>query len=167
MNLSKYNRTNLNNEVWGPFGWFFLDSICLSYPKNPTNKEKREYIKFFGALSYILPCLKCRIHYRRYIIKHPLNGDILKSKDKLIKWILGVHNNVNQINNKKEITLNDFYKYYNKKFNMNVKKETCKVTCELKNQHQGGNKIISIILFGIVISMSLYILKNNNTKLSK
>jgi hypothetical protein len=29
-------RNNLNPKIWGPSGWFFIDSIVLSYPDNPT-----------------------------------------------------------------------------------------------------------------------------------
>ena len=167
MNFSKDIRTDLNPEVWGPFGWFFSDSICLSYPNNPTQNEKQQYKNYFYALPYILPCTKCRKHFNQYITKYPLNDYVLNSKDNLIKWVLGAHNNVNKINNKNNITLEEFYSYYNKKFNMDVKKDTCKVTCGLKknepivNNSPGGFdfKFISIILFGIVISLSLYLLR--------
>ena len=168
MSFSKDIRTDLNPEIWGPFGWFFSDSICLSYPTNPTINEKQQFKNYFNALSYILPCTKCRTHFNQYITKHPLNDSILESKDKLIKWFLGVHNNVNRINNKSEISLEEFYSYYNKKFNMNVKNDTCKVTCGLKQIEPNTNqnisnkydfKLISIVLFGIIIALSLYILR--------
>jgi len=33
-------RTNLNPNIWGPKTWFFIDSIILSYPDNPSNEDK-------------------------------------------------------------------------------------------------------------------------------
>jgi len=181
MSFSKDIRTNLNPDIWGPFGWFFNDSICLSYPENPTQNEKQHYINFFYALPYILPCTKCRNHFNQYITKYPLNDNILQSKENLIKWFLGAHNNINRINNKKLITLEEFYLYYNKKFNMDVKKDTCKITCDLKqnipnlkkvnntnntNNTKNDFKIISIILFGIVIALSLYVLRKNHLSIN-
>jgi len=176
MSFSKDIRTDLNPEIWGPFGWFFFDSICLAYPKNPTQNEKQQYKNFFYAVPYILPCTKCRNHFNQFITKYPLNDNILKSKNNLIRWILSAHNNVNRINNKSEITLQEFYSYYNKKFNMNVKKDTCKVTCGLKqsepiikpinNNITKTNKydfrLISIFLFGIIVALSLFLLRLNH-----
>jgi hypothetical protein len=176
MNVPKDIRTNLNPEIWGPFGWFLFDSVCLGYPIYPTNDEKQQYKNFFSSLPYILPCIKCRYHFNQYMIKYPLNDYILNSKDKLIKWLLHAHNNINKINNKYEISLKDFYSYYNKKFNMDIKNDTCNKKCNLKqielNIQDFNNinpvklikynfKYVFIILFGILIALGLYTLRQN------
>ena len=72
-------RIDLPSEIWGPSGWFFIDSICLSYPNNPTELEKKQYRKFFYSFPIILPCSKCRIHFNEYIEMNPLNDEILIS----------------------------------------------------------------------------------------
>ena len=95
-------RTDLKSNIWGPHGWFLFDSICLSYPNNPTKTYKDQYKYFFYTLPYILPCNKCRTHFKEYIQKYPLNDNILNSKNNLIKWIISAHNNVKRINHKKQ-----------------------------------------------------------------
>jgi hypothetical protein len=161
---SKDIRIDLESKVWGPKAWFFIDSVCLSYPLNPTQLEKQQYKNFFNSFPIILPCGKCRIHFNEYIIKHPLDDTVLSSKDNLIRWILNAHNNI-RINN--PIKLEEYYSYYNNKYNIDVKKDTCKSTCGLKHPLQDNNiddnkyKFISIILFGIIIAISLYLFRIN------
>ena len=111
------NRIDLNSAIWGPSGWFFIDSIVLSYPKRPTDKQKQEYKNFFYSFPTILPCDKCREHFKKYIKKYPLSSKILESKDNFIIWILAAHNNIRKMQNKKDITLKEFYNYYNKNIN--------------------------------------------------
>lgn len=156
-------RTELKSDIWGPHGWFLFDSICLSYPNNPTNTDKEQYKYFFYSLPHILPCSKCRIHFKEYIEKYPLNDDILKSKYNLIIWILTAHNNVKKINNNNKITLKNFYNFYNKQYKMDVKNDTCTTSCSIKHKpiYNNNYKIISVILFGIIIALSLYIIRHN------
>lgn len=47
------DRIDLSPEIWGHNGWFFLDSICLSYPLNPSNEMKENCKSFF---IYYLKC---------------------------------------------------------------------------------------------------------------
>jgi hypothetical protein len=184
-------RTDLDSDIWGKHGWFFIDSIVLSYPQNPTPNEKLHYQYLFYSFPIVLPCAKCRTHFNQYLTSNPLDDAILSSKKKLIIWILNAHNNVNKINNKKIITLDEFYLYYNTKYNINVIKDTCKTTCGLKqpniiqqkpnsnsNSNSNSNpnsnpnsnsklnpnlnyKYISIILFGFVIALGLCIFRQN------
>jgi len=161
---SKDIRIDLDSSIWGPNGWFFIDSICLSYPLNPTLSEKEQYKNFFYSFPIILPCSKCRIHFNEYLMTNPLDEQILSSKENLINWILIAHNRIR----KKSIKLEEYFSYYNDRYNMNVKNETCKSTCGLKqsNYHNNNNniiryKFISIILFGIIIALSLYLVRIN------
>ena len=132
---SKDIRIDLDSKIWGPKGWFFIDSIVLSYPLNPTKIEKDQYKNFFYTFPIILPCAKCRVHFNEYIIKYPLNDQILSSK--------------------------------------NIKKDNCVSTCGLKqinnhykqrNNYEQTFKLLSIILFGVIISLSLYILRSMQLK---
>lgn len=187
----KDNRIDLDSSIWGSKGWFFLDSVCLAYPDNPTKQEKQQYKYFFNALSIIGPCTKCRVHFNNFIKKYPLNNNILKSKDNLILWILTAHNNVKKINGEKQIKLEDFYKYYNNMYKTDVKINGCKDKCALTNlpnnlisrkeselntnninntvfrEHMNEKitvsnnyKFISILFFGVIIALSLYIYRS-------
>ena len=52
-------------SVWGPVMWHMLHTISFNYPVNPTEKDKKNYYKFFKGLSNILPCGKCRDNLKK------------------------------------------------------------------------------------------------------
>lgn len=99
----------MNPEVWGKHGWHFLHSITLAYPDNPTNLDKQKYKYFFESLSDVIPCDKCKSHYKYQIQHYPPN---LESKYELVNWLIFIHNNVNVINNKPKWTYEQFINYY-------------------------------------------------------
>jgi len=146
---------NFDPTIWGTKAWFFIDTICLSYPDNPTSTHKKIFKNFFKYLSLILPCDICSHHFAKYLKKYPLNNNILSSKQKLIEWILNAHNNIKKNNNQTELTMNNFYNYYNTQYNNDVKQNKCSSKCIKK-----PNNIFSTILYGIIISITLYILLN-------
>lgn len=111
----------MNPDIWGPHAWIFLHTITLAYPQNPTYVDKSNYKLFFNNLGSILPCDKCKIHYKENLQTFPLTDDILDSKDKLVKWLINIHNNVNKRNNKKMMSydsvLDKYYHMYKPKSN--------------------------------------------------
>jgi len=107
---------NLNSEVWGPHGWFFLDSIILSMPEHLDKDKIKTYKTFFYLLQDLLPCEICRLHYNHNLKLYPLTEDIIQSREKMIKWIITLHNIVRTYNNQKLITLTDFINFYKKKY---------------------------------------------------
>ena len=90
-------------EIWGPYGWKFIHMTALAYPVKPSAEEKLYYFNFFMSLINILPCHLCRDHYKQNVLKHPLNDDVLSSRETLVKWTIDMHNEVNIANNKKVI----------------------------------------------------------------
>ena len=40
-------KTNLITNIWGPHFWVTLHSISFSYPQNPSEKDKHDYMIFF------------------------------------------------------------------------------------------------------------------------
>ena len=131
----------MNPEIWGPGAWTFLHSITLYYPNNPTNEQKMYHKQLFENLQNILPCPTCAKHYQENLKKFNLD-EALESKDKLTKWLIDIHNEVNKKNNKRIYSFDEVIKIYNKKYS------------ESKSNY--GNKI----LIGIVIVLILYILIN-------
>lgn len=72
---------------WGKSGWIFLNSIALTY--NPEYKDK--YKIFIEQLPFILPCKTCGSN----LIKNMnLLTDALESKEKFIKWLIEVRNQI-------------------------------------------------------------------------
>jgi hypothetical protein len=122
------NRINIDSNIWGPKGWFFLDSVILSYPLNPSFDDKKRFKEFFTLLSNMLPCAKCRVHYEQFLAKYPLSDEILSKKNKLINWFLKLHNNIRlNYQEKTEITLQDYYKYYSKYAELDINPVTTEI----------------------------------------
>jgi hypothetical protein len=97
----------LGPDVWGPHGWKFIHFVALGYPKNPTNEDKENYKLFFKALPNVLPCSICKVHFNQNAINNPLTDEILEDRIKLLNWTIDLHNEVNKINNKKNINYNE------------------------------------------------------------
>jgi len=85
----------MNPKFWGPHAWIFLHSITMNYPKNPSEQDKHVYFKFFKSLENVLPCEKCAYNYSNNLKKLPIEP-ALENRDKLIRWLIGIHNEVNR-----------------------------------------------------------------------
>ena len=76
-----------NNNIWGPPAWTFLHTITFNYPHNPSDQDKQNYFTFFDSLKYVLPCDKCKKHYKDN--SRDLK-DNLNSRDDLVKWLIDI-----------------------------------------------------------------------------
>lgn len=150
-------RVNINSDIWGPKGWFFLDTIILGYPDKPTMDEKMAFMNFLTSLKIVLPCEKCRNHFTEYIKKNPLNDIILSSKKKLVEWILECHNNVRRLQKKQTLTLDDFYNYYSKQINLDIDKVTSEVKEKSKINNIFNGLTKTHLTYGIVIILLILI----------
>ena len=96
---------------WGPKLCFFMDTLAMNYPTNPTYNDKINMKNFFEILKYILPCEECRLHYVGHLDNTPIDN-YLNSKENLIMWVLKLHNNVNESLNKPTWTIEQFMEHY-------------------------------------------------------
>jgi hypothetical protein len=85
----------MNPKFWGPHGWIFLHTVTMNYPKEPTNEDKTLYRNFFSSLKRVLPCEKCAHHYKQHIVDEPIDP-ALDSRDSLVRWLIKIHNKVNE-----------------------------------------------------------------------
>lgn len=87
-------------DIWGPGAWALLHAITLEYPEKPTIIDKNNIKTFFETLGNVLPCEKCRVHFQKNISIYPLTDNILSSKNQLVRWLIDIHNKVNEMNGK-------------------------------------------------------------------
>ena len=113
----------MDPNVWGSHAWIFLHSITYNYPDNPSVNDINNHYNFFRLLKDVLPCNTCRYHYKQNLEKFPLSSDILSSKQNLIKWLFKIHNSINKMNNKPEITLEEMNMIYNNLYTKNANKK--------------------------------------------
>ena len=85
----------MNPKFWGPPGWTFLHSITMNYSKNPSEIDKQIYYNFFKSLEKVLPCERCAYNYSLNLQKLPLES-ALENRDKLVRWLINIHNEVNK-----------------------------------------------------------------------
>lgn len=102
----------MDPKIWGPHAWFFLHSITLAYPDNPSMYEKEDIKAFFNTLNKVLPCEVCREHFASHISQNPLTESVLQSKKTLINWLINIHNEVNKMQNKPQMTYDDVIALY-------------------------------------------------------
>ena len=95
-----------NAELWGSEGWHFIHFICLNYPDQPTEVDKREYKKFFELLPIVMPCPPCGYHFEENMKTDPIRLD---SKKELFEWSIDMHNKVNDMNEKKILSYEEAY----------------------------------------------------------
>lgn len=92
-------------EYWGAPCWLFLEAVVLGYFPDPNLQEQEDYRNLFESLRYTLPCRECAEHYTDYLEAHPVD---VSNKYNLLKWLIGLHNDVNRRNKKSEYTLERF-----------------------------------------------------------
>jgi len=80
-----------NPKVWGPPLWDLLHFLTFKY----NSKEDREiYRKLFCKwVMIIIPCPPCQKHYKERIERIPID---LSSREKLARWLVNLHNDVNK-----------------------------------------------------------------------
>lgn len=139
-------RINLTPAVWGPKTWFFLESMAMAYPENPTDDEKLSAKNLILSLKDLLPCWGCRVNYARYLedyIKTDPLDKIVEKRGPLIEFIIALHNDVRERNGDKLITVEDTFKYYNKEYLSYVKKDKEPSGKEEFTQNKDSNNINS------------------------
>jgi len=109
----------MNPNIWGEPAWIFLHTITLSYPTCPSEQDKENYKQFFIALQHVLPCTTCKAHFNGHLKKYPLSNEVLSSKEKVIKWLIDVHNAVNITTNKPTMSYNEVLLKYNNMYSTN------------------------------------------------
>lgn len=115
----------MDPTVWGPKMWFTLHTITFNYPEVPSNHHKKVYSDFFNMLQYIIPCEVCSKHYAQHLINNPILTS-LDSKEKLVKWLINVHNDVNISLGKKVYSYDEVVDIYKKHYSKenNIKTES-------------------------------------------
>lgn len=85
---------NFDPKIWGRHFWYILHLITFGYPDQPSYIDQRGYHDFFVNLQHVIPCFKCRKNYSKHLQEHPI-GPYLNTKSNLIKWLVDMHNMVN------------------------------------------------------------------------
>lgn len=87
----------MDSKIWGSYAWYFIHLLTYCMPTNTDefNKYKQHYIDFFNSLAVLLPCSKCRAHYKAYISKNTI-AEYCVNKNKAVQWMIDLHNDVSR-----------------------------------------------------------------------
>ena len=108
----------LDPEVWGPFYWFVLHTIALSYPTHPNETIKKKYYDFLQNMPLFLPISTMGNKFSELLDKYPVTP-YLDSQPSFVKWVHFIHNKINAQLGKDELTfteaLDAYYELYKPK----------------------------------------------------
>ena len=96
---------------WGPPLWYRLHMKTFDYPEIATYKDKVLAIKYFKEVEKLLPCHKCRIHYRQNLKASPIEYHV-DTRDELSRWLINLHNKVNAKNGKRILSYEEASSLY-------------------------------------------------------
>ena len=111
MNKQPNNKPiNFDPKLWGPSAWFFIHTLSLRYPMNPTAADKKHYGTFFKSLQFVLPCDGCCKGFERVLEISKFGSKDLANRDTLFAWTVKAHALVNAKTGKPPRDDPDFWK---------------------------------------------------------
>jgi hypothetical protein len=96
----------MDPNIWGPHAWFLIESAVIHMPEDADVKN---YVDFLIQLQHILPCKGCRENYKQHLIEKP---PPVTNKEDLVNWVIELHNDVREFQNKPVRSKVDVLKYY-------------------------------------------------------
>jgi hypothetical protein len=107
-----------NPTVWGPPTWFFLHSLTLALPKEVPPDEQAKIKSLMESLPDLLPCPSCGVNLKEHMKEEPIEPN-LASRDKMVTWMLHIHNRVNNLLGKRAWTEQEMRAEYEEAFSSN------------------------------------------------
>jgi hypothetical protein len=100
-----------NPSVWGPHFWFFIHTLAYSYPEYPNAITKRKYYDTIQNLPIFIPVVDIGNKFSELLDRYPVSP-YLDSRESFIRWTIFIHNKINKMLGKEEITFADAYEKY-------------------------------------------------------
>ena len=108
----------LKAKIWGPYYWFVLMTIAVSYPPKPNNITKKKYYEFIHNFPLFIPDENISEKFAKLLDKYPVTP-YLDSREMFTRWVHFIHNRINVILGKKQISLGNALKKYHDHFKEN------------------------------------------------
>lgn len=90
------------NERWGPPLWRILHTLAERLGRQTVRlletDERRVWVNLLKSIQLMMPCAKCRVHYKDWRLKHPVER-FITSYDLRIDarlWLWSLHEEVNR-----------------------------------------------------------------------
>jgi len=102
-------------SIWGPHYWFFLHTVAESYPIYPNQITKRKYYDLIQNFPLFLPNDEIGNRFSEYLDKYPVTP-YLGTRESFVRWVNFIHNKINVLLSKQEISLVDGLAKYREKY---------------------------------------------------
>jgi hypothetical protein len=140
----------LEPTVWGPFYWFVLHTIAITYPLNPNETIKKKYYDFIQNIPLFLPISSMGNQFSSLLDKYPVTP-YLDSQASLIKWMHFIHNKINISLGHPEITMEEAMVKYYEHYKPKAVKE--------KEQRKRREKYVFSAVVIVIILLTVYLYK--------
>ena len=106
---------NFDPTVWGPHYWFFLHTIAHNYPHYPNKVTIRKYYDLIQNMPLFIPNENIGNDFSKLLDRFPVTP-YLDNRDSFIRWMHFIHNRINRILDKEELTLFEALENYREKY---------------------------------------------------
>jgi hypothetical protein len=100
--------------VWGPSMWRLLHGLAEKLGKHTTmvliQDEERAWLHFLRSVENVIPCKRCKEHYRNWSLKNRIDGATGRLAARA--WLWGLHNEVNTERKVQGTALNEMEAIY-------------------------------------------------------
>ena len=112
MNISSASeRSSYDPASFGPALWFTLHNATTAYPEIPDFHTQQAMQQLLTNMHLLIPCGLCKQHWSQTLQKFDLNY-ITKSRENLFTFLVHVHNFVNQMSQKPQMSIEDAKELY-------------------------------------------------------
>ena len=139
----------LDPKVWGPFYWFVLHTIALTYPLQPNDVSKKKYYDFIQNLPLFLPVPEIGNTFSKFLDRYPVTP-YLDSRASFMKWTHFIHNKINTALNQPEITMDEAMVAYYEHYKPKAIKE------EVQRKRREKYAFLFIVITALLLGLYLY-----------
>lgn len=93
-------------DLWGPSTWDTIHLLCYTAPESLNATEQLQFVAFFKALPYVLPCATCSQHLLSHYETNPVENAVA-TRQSLFAWSVQIHNAVNEMLGKPTMTVEE------------------------------------------------------------
>lgn len=135
-------------RVWWSHYLFFLTTISIIYPKQPSTLIKKKYYELITSLPiYFIPTDEHSKFFEKMLNLYPITS-YLDNKESLCRWVWFLNNRVNEYIEKPKITLDEFYLLYYEHYKPDV--EINAIYYKIRK------RIVWILVISILLGISVY-----------
>jgi hypothetical protein len=96
--------------------WKILHELSFVYLVKPSNKMKKLVLFLLNVELAKIPCDICKTHYINYI-KTTKFEKVYDTKMSFIRWLIDLHNHINERNHKPILSYEEVFKLYKYDYN--------------------------------------------------